>query len=98
MELAYGVWVYNTLLVTLMIWATNIINDTTIPELGKEFFVCPFEAWGDFNTLVLELGKEFFVCHFEAWGASSTLEPELNKRFFACPFEAWGDFNTLVLE
>jgi hypothetical protein len=42
--LAFGVWVGNTILLTLMIWAGNIIDDTLVAELGKEFSMCPFEA------------------------------------------------------
>jgi hypothetical protein len=40
MELAFGVWVRNTILLTLMIWASNIIDDILVLELDKESFVC----------------------------------------------------------
>jgi hypothetical protein len=44
MELAFGVWVGNIVLLTLMIWVGNITNDILVPKLGKEFSMCPFEA------------------------------------------------------
>jgi len=44
MELAFGVWVGNVVLLTLMIWASKIIDDTLVPELGKESFMSHFEA------------------------------------------------------
>jgi len=44
MELAFGVWVGNITLLTLMIWVGNITNDILVLELGKEFSMCPFEA------------------------------------------------------
>jgi hypothetical protein len=44
MELAFGVWVGNIVLLTLMMWAGNIIDDTPVLELGKESFMCHFEA------------------------------------------------------
>ncbi len=50
MELAFGVWVGNIALLTLMIWVGNITNDILVLELGKEFSMCPFEAWDAFGT------------------------------------------------
>jgi hypothetical protein len=41
MEFAFDVWVGNKILLTLMGWAGNIIDNTLVPKLGKESFVCP---------------------------------------------------------
>jgi len=48
MEFAFDVWVGNKVLLTLMGWASNIIDDTLVLELGKESFVCPLRLEAPF--------------------------------------------------
>jgi hypothetical protein len=55
----------------LMMWAGNIIDDTPVLELGKESFMCHFEAWGAFGTplpgvfmVLCQLGWDHIVHHF----------------------------------